>query len=229
MDELVERVRELAETLAFEHFDGPPVSPAVIIWRQGMRILPTDSVPRWSTDGPMPTIYLPENLPRERQRFVLAHELLEIEAATASPPFPMTRELADRAEWLFQLGASELLMPRAWFEQSGAESGWDLRHLRDLFEVSWEAAARRVPVCTPAICTIVDNGSLSARVGSEGLRFPPRLTPGEKEAIDAVYDAWPGPGPQRRDCDEFRCGAWAALPERGGIRRVCLLTYPLEE
>ncbi len=229
MDELFERMRGLAERLAFEYFDGPPVNPAVIAWRRGMRIRPTESVPRWSTDEPTPTIYLPEDLPPERQRFVLAHELLEIEAARASPPFPIIRELADRAEWLFQFGASELLMPRPWFEQAGADSGWDLRHLRELFEVSWEAAARRVPVCTVAICTIMDNGTATARVGSEGLQFPKTLALVEQKAVDAVYQAWPELGPHRRGCDEFRCEAWPALPERGGIRRVCLLTYPLEE
>jgi hypothetical protein len=229
MDELLERVRELAERLAFEHFEGPPVNPAIIAWRRGMRIRATESVPHWSNDDRAPTIYLPERLPPERQRFVLAHEVLEIEAARASPPFPMTRELGDRAEWLFQLGASELLMPRPWFEAAGADSGWNLRHLHERFEVSWEAAARRVPICTPAVCTIVDNETVTARVGSQGLQFPRALAPLEQEAVSAVYEAWPEADPQRRGSDEFHCDAWPALPERAGIRRVCLLTYPVEE
>jgi len=229
MDELLERIRDLAAALASEHFEGPPVDPAVIAWRRGIRTFSTDAQARWHNDEDRPAVYLPENLPPERRRFILAHELVELEASRASPPFPLTRELGDRAEWLFQLGASELLMPRPWFEEAGSDSDWDLRHLHELFGVSWEAAARRVPSCTSAICTIVDNETPTVRVGGEGMQFPTKPAPLEQESIDAVYEAWPDPDPQRREGDEFRCEAWAALPERGGIRRVCLLTYPVEE
>jgi hypothetical protein len=119
-------------------------------------------------------------------------------------------------------------MPREWFEREGTTCGWDLAYVRERFGVSWEAAARRVPVCTPATCTVIDNGHVSARVGSSDIRFPRRMEPAEQEAADAAYAAWPSPTPQRREGAGFRCEAWPALPERNRIRRVCLLTYPTD-
>ena len=143
-------------------------------------------------------------------------------------PAPWVRDTANRAEWLFQAGASDLLMPRAWFEREGHATDWDLARLRALFDVSWEAAARRVPVCTPATCTIIDNGRTTARVGSPEVRFPRRLAPAEQEAVQAVYGAWPCATPQHGEGPGLRCDAWPALPERNRVRRVCLLTYPTE-
>ena len=229
MDELLERICELAGELAFEHFDGPPVDPRLIAERLGISIATTDATAHWVADQGAATIYLPRDGLPERLRFTIAHEILEIQGSRLSPPFPIERELSHRAEWLFQLGASELLMPRRWFEEAGGESGWHLAHLRGLFEVSWEAAARRVPACIPAICTITDNGVITTRVGSQDIQFPRQLAPAEHEAITAAYDAWPSPEPRRRRARAVRCDAWPALPERNSIRRVCLLTYPREE
>jgi hypothetical protein len=228
MDELIERIRELAEGLASEHFKGPPVDPFALAEGLGVTVVRGGAVPRWVIKQGRATVHLPKDMLPERLRFTLAHEILEVVAAQSSPPLPLVRELAHRAERLFQLGAADLLMPRRWFAEAGRDSGWDLGHLRELFGVSWEAAARRVPVCTPAICTIVDNGRASPRVGSDGLAFPRGPTPEEQEAISAAYDAWPAAEPVRRSAPDFTCVAWPALPERNRIRRVCLLTYPSE-
>jgi len=226
MEELIERIRELAEGLACEHFGGPPVDPFVLAEHLGTAIVRGGAVPRWVIEQGRATVHLPEDMAPERLRFTLAHEILEVVAAQSSPPLPLVRELAHRAERLFQLGASDLLMPRAWFTEAGRGSDWDLSHLRELFGVSWEAAARRVPVCTPAICTILDNGWVSVRVGSDGLAFPRRPTPEEQATIAAAYDAWPAAEPVRRSAPDLTCVAWPALPERNRVRRVCLLTYP---
>jgi hypothetical protein len=228
MDELIERIRELAEALAFEHFEGPPVDPFVLAERLGYGVLREGIAARWARRGDRVTIHLPADLPPERARFTLAHEILEAAAAATSPPLPLVRELAGRAEQLFQLGASDLLMPRRWFAEAGSASGWGLSTLRELFVVSWEAATRRVPVCTPAIGTIADNGRVAVRVGSDGLAFPRQPAAEEQAAIAAAYGTWPNPEPARRSGPGFTCAAWPALPEQNAIRRVCLLTYPEE-
>jgi hypothetical protein len=228
VDDLFERIRDLAEGLAIAHFDGPPVDVAALAERLGIAIERTAATPRWVIRGKGPVILLTQDLPPERARFILAHEIVEVQCALASPPLPIARDEASRAEWLFQTGASDLLMPCEWFEREGTACGWDLAHLRERFDVSWEAAARRVPVCTPATCTVIDNGHVTARVGSPDIRFPRRLEPTEREATDAAYAAWPSPTPQRREASGFRCEAWPALPERNRIRRVCLLTYPTD-
>jgi predicted transcriptional regulator len=229
MDDVIERLRELAEGLAFEHFEGPPVDPFLLAERMGVEVVRGGAVARWRVEGEgRSVVHLPRELASDRARFTLAHELVEIAGAKASPPLQVSRDQAPRAEQLFQLGASDLLMPRRWFAEVGEETDWDLAELRDRFQVSWEAAARRVPVCVPAICTVVDNGRTTARAGSEGLSYPRRLAAEEREAIAAAYEGWPAAEPARRRGAGFTCVAWPALPERNAIRRVCLLTYPEE-
>jgi len=228
MDDLLDLIRELAEGLALAHFDGPPVDVVALAERLGIAVEPTVAATRWTLRSSGPVVSLPSDLPPERARFTLAHEIVEIQCALASPPLPIVRDEASRAEWLIQVGASDLLMPREWFEREGSASDWDLAYLRECFDVSWEAAARRVTVCTPATCTILDNQQVTARLGSPDLRFPRSLDPSEREAVNEVYAAWPSPTPQHREGPHFRCTAWPALPERNRIRRVCLLTYPVE-
>jgi hypothetical protein len=233
-----ERLRELAETLAFTYFTEPPIDPHEIARRRNVEVHLTETSPYWRFSRERPdesesclrpaTVSLPSDLSEDRSRYTLAHEILELEAERASPPLPVHRDCAERGEWLFQAAVSELLMPRAWFEQAGAESDWDLAFLREVFAVSWEAAARRVPICTPSACTIMDNGALTVRAGSPELRVPPRLQPEEREAIEAVYEEWPDAQRKASEGRDFRCAAWAALPERNGIRRVCLLTHLTE-
>jgi len=229
MDELLEAIVELAQRLSLEHFDGPPVDPFALAERLGIVLAPSEGPARWSRRGKAPTIYVPEGVPRERLRFTVAHEVLELEAARLSPPLPIDRGVADRMEWALQVGASELLMPRKWFTEAGEESGWDLAELRKLFEVSWEAAARRVPVCTRAAATVVDNGKVAVRTGSPDMSYPQSMGPEERQVVDEVYDEWPDPEPRHGEGAGFRCSAWPALPERNDIRRVCLLTFPSEE
>ncbi len=228
MEELIERIRELAEGLALEHFEGPPVEPLLLAERLGITVARGGTAPRWVIEQGRATVHLPRNMPPDRLRFILAHEILEIVAARSSPPLPLVRELAPRAERLFQLGAAELLMPRRWFTEAGWASDWNLAHLRKLFGVSWEAATRRAPACRPAVGTIMDNGRAFARVGSDGLAFPRRPAPEELGAVSAAYQSWPAPEPVRRSTSRFTCVAWPAPPERNRIRRVCLLTYPEE-
>jgi len=228
LDDLSDRIRELAERLALDHFDGPPVDPTALAERLGLVIEESVTAPHWVLRSSGPVISLPADLPPDRARFILAHEVVEVQCALAVPPLEIARDEADRAERMFQAGASDLLMPREWFEAEGTASGWDLAHLRERFEVSWEAAARRVPACTPAACCIVDNGVVTTRLGSPQLSLPRRWDPLEREAVGAAYAAWPSPTPHEREGPHFRCVAWPALPERNRIRRVCLLTYPSE-
>jgi len=164
--------------------------------RLGIALEPTVATPRWVLRGSGPVILLPEDLPPERARFILAHEIVEVQAALAVPPLPIVRDEADRAEWLFQVGASDLLMPREWFETEGTASAWDLAELRERFEVSWEAAARRVTVCTAAACTILDNGLVTTRLAGPEIRVPRSLDPAEQEAVETAYAEWPSPTPQ---------------------------------
>ena len=82
-------------------------------------------------------------------------------------------------------------------------------------------------MATRATCTILDNGTVAARLGSDGLAYPRGLTAEERLAAEATYAAWPEPGPHPAQGPGFHCRAWAALPERNGIRRVCLLTFPM--
>jgi hypothetical protein len=226
MSDLVSAIRTLAEQLALTCFAGPPVDVRLLAERLGIAIEPTFATPRWTLALGVPTIFLPPDLPPERARFILAHEILELECARAEPPIVPLPDETDRAEGLYQAGASDLLMPQAWFEGAGADTDWDLAELRRRFDVSWEAATRRVPVCAWAVGTIIDNGRVTARVGSPGLHFRRRLEPPELETVNAAYEAWPGSTPTRREADGLRCAAWPALPERNGIRRVCLLTFP---
>jgi hypothetical protein len=228
MDDLSDHIRELAEGLALAHSDGPPVDVAALAAALGIAVEETVTAARWALRSSGPVISLPADLPPERARFILAHEIVEVQCALAVPPLPIVRDEANRAESLFQAGASDLLMPREWFEADGTASGWDLAYLRERFAVSWEAAARRVTVCTAAACTILDNGAISTRLGSPEMRVPRQLDPLEREAVDAVHAAWPSPTPHEREGATFRCVAWPALPERNHIRRVCLLTYPAE-
>ncbi len=228
MDDLFDRIRELAEGLALAHFARPPVDVTALAEALGIAIEPTVTAPHWVLRGNGPVISLPEDLPPERARFILAHEIVEVQAALVTPPLPIVRDEADRAEWLFQVGASDLLMPREWFESEGTASGWDLAYLRERFDVSWEAAARRVTVCTPAACAILDNGLVTTRLAGAEIRVPRQLDPVEQGAVEAAYAAWPSPTPQEREGPHFRCVAWSALPERNRIRRVCLLTFPME-
>ena len=229
MDELLEGIVELAQRLALEHFDGPPVDPFALAERLGIVLAPSEGPGRWSQRGKAPTIYVPEDVPRERLRFTVAHEVLELEAARLSPPLPLDRGLADRLEWVVQVGASELLMPRQWFAEAGEDAGWDLEELKELFEVSWEAAARRVPVCTRAVATVVDNGKVAVRTGSPDMSYPTGMGPEERQLVEDVYEEWPELEVRHGEGTGFRCSAWAALPERNDIRRVCLLTLPSEE
>lgn len=223
---MLDRIRDLAEGLATAQFDGPPVDVELLAARLGIAVRASGASARWVISGSGPVIFLPRHLPWERSRFILAHEIVEVQCALASPPLPITRDDEPRAERLFQAGAADLLMPREWFAREGAACDWDLAHLRERFQVSWEAAARRVTACIPSVCTIVDNGRISGRVGSPDIRFPRRLDPDEQGAVQAAYEAWPSPTPHSRDGAWFRCVAWPALPEENAIRRVCLLTFP---
>ena len=63
---------------------------------------------------------------------------------------------------------------------------------------------------------------MQPRFGS-GINFPPGLEPEKKQAVDTIYDVWPENAHEATDVD-----AWPALPERNSIRRVCLLTFPLD-
>jgi len=229
MDDFLAIILELAETLTLDHFEGPPVDPYEIAEALGITIRESDGAPRWTIRRGRASIGLPSSVARERIRFTVAHEILEIEIRRRGLLSEIDRGLADQAEWAFQVGASEMLMPRRWYARGGRECDWSLPHLREQFDVSWEAAARRVPVCTPSACTIIDNGHVAARVAGNGMNLPSRLSDEERAAVDAVYDAWPSSDATRAEGDGFRCEAWPALPERSSIRRVCLLTFPSDE
>jgi hypothetical protein len=83
-----------------------------------------------------------------------------------------------------------------------------------------------VPVCAEATATILDNGSITARVSHPELRAPRSRVPEEQEAVTAIYDAWPSPDAQNREAAQFTCAAWPSLLERNSVHRVCLLTSP---
>ncbi len=229
MDDFLTLILELARSLVLERFCTPPVDPYAIAEGLSITIEESEGAPRWNIRRGRATIGLPAGVPAERLRFTVAHEVLEIEVRRRDLLIDIDPGLVEYAERVFQVGAAEMLMPRRWYADLGSRSGWDLAHLREAFDVSWEAAARRVPVCTPSACAIVDNGHLTVRIAGEDMNIPSRLAGEEREAVDGVYDAWPSADPVHASGPGFRCSAWPALPERSSIRRVCLLTFPADD
>lgn len=229
MDDLLTLVLELARSLVLERFSAPPVDPYAIAEGLGITVAESVGAPRWNIRRGRATIGLPVDVPADRLRFTVAHEVLEIEVRRRDLLTDIDPGLAEYAERVFQVGAAEVLMPRRWYADLGARSDWDLAYLREAFDVSWEAAARRIPVCTPSACAIVDNGHVTARVAGEGMNIPSRLADEERGAVDGIYDVWPSADPIHATGPGFHCSAWPALPERSSIRRVCLLTFPADD
>jgi len=99
---------------------------------------------------------------RERQRFTIGHEICH----TMLPGFTMQRNFrctpgrsspgAGRGlniEWLADVGASELLLPRRFAGPAFADApfGWDsIEHIAATFEASLEATARRFVRLSPS-------------------------------------------------------------------------------
>jgi hypothetical protein len=125
-------------------------------------------------------IYIDTTLSEFRQRFELAHELGH--DAQARYGYPIHDEAA--ASWI----AGHLLAPPRPFKRDLATHRWDLRVMREIYRMSWEALARRVADVRSAVITIVDQGRVTARLQSPWLNtdWGTKPTALERELIDAA-------------------------------------------
>jgi predicted transcriptional regulator len=127
----------------------------------------------------------------ERLQWAVAHEIGEVFANRVFDQLGVDpREAPGGArETVANQLAGRLLLPRAWFAEIGADSGWDLFELKQRFATaSHELIARRMLDFPPTIgITIFDNGSRTLRRGNLSTRMPP-LVPLERSAWQRAHE-----------------------------------------
>ncbi len=228
MQDVLDHIARLAQGLACAHFSSPPVEPLLLALQYGIPVVPSDGATLWHTNAGRPCLHYDRTEFEPRARFAVAHELLEVLADQGRIDFTVPPELVSHTERIFQHGAAELLMPAPMLADEGAACGWDLAHLQTTFRVSLEALGRKVLQHIEAVLTIVDNGEVVCRAATPGLRAPAQLDPIERHSVEQVHQAWPSLAVHQARGPRFSVQSWAALPERQQIRRVVMLTLPLE-
>jgi len=216
-----QRMREFARDLVTQAgFEEPPICPYSIAARNGVLVqeeylvnsrsayaVRQESLNAWlitlhSSDSP------------EGRCWQLARKLLEV-------LFPR-REGEIVPEWVYEAGASDLLLPTDLFNHLCAHSNHDLLVLRQRFgNVAMETIARRILGMTPAVLTVVDHGRLTLREASEGLFYSKQPTIQEMEAIWMAYDRG---RPVVSDGLDSCVKAWPVPRSEGG--RVVALSFP---
>jgi hypothetical protein len=216
-----QRIREFARDLVQQAgFEEPPVCPYSIAARNGVLVreeylvnsrtayaVRQESLNAWlitlhSSDSP------------EGRGWQLAVKLMEV-------LFPR-RDDEIIPERVYEVGASELLLPTDLFNSLCSLYNYDLLVLRQRFgNVSMETLGRRILGMTPAVLTVVDQGRLTLREASEGLFYSKRPTTQEMEAIWIAYDR---SRPVVSDGIDYNVKAWPVLSGGGG--RVVALSFP---
>jgi hypothetical protein len=116
-----------------------------------------------------------------RQNFDLCHELAH-DAMARMGYANVHDEMA--ASWI---GAA-ILAPGRPFKRDLASYRWDLRPIREIYPMSWEALARRVADVRSAVITIEDEGRITTRTQSPWLNtdWGSKPTPLERELIETA-------------------------------------------
>jgi Zn-dependent peptidase ImmA (M78 family) len=168
-------------------FLAPPIDAVASLRRLGVEVAVDSSQPargRLKSLAGRPAVFLRPEPRRERFQWSAAHELGEVNAwrivqrldAFDDGPAPRLREqLANQF-------AARFLLPQRWFLEDARRLRADLFQLKQRYATaSHELIARRLLDVPPArILTILDQGHVTARIGSHGRSVPP-LTPAEKE------------------------------------------------
>lgn len=195
---------------------GPPVDAFRVAAALDYEVRWDSGVESGMADAQRGIIFLNPAERPERQHFTLAHEVCEISLAECFPAEPVQER--HRAA---MFGASELLMPRRWFEPRMRACAANLRDLKASFtNVSHEALAYRLLRACPAVVSIFDHGMLRRRVGSRGLAYPRRhLLPAEQRLLDLVVETQADA--HRQEAEIALSGYWIHEP---GWPRVVLIT-----
>ena len=101
MHDLLADLTNLAERLALNHFEGPPVDPIGLAEHLGVEVVVDDDEPHWEHDPPTDDghILLPPIALQQRRRFTCAHELVELAAARADISIPCALTLTLTIAW----------------------------------------------------------------------------------------------------------------------------------
>ena len=118
--------------------------------------------------------------PPERRNWTFCHELGHIILGHAHKPTDMEEREADEF-------AAEIILPERDFIPDSSDL--DLEKLKELYpQASFEAIIRRGMQYNQAVVTIVDNGIITRRMASEGLVYPPNLSPEENLILRQCQD-----------------------------------------
>jgi hypothetical protein len=164
--------------------EGPPVDPFSIVRvfnQRAFRVkLPHGFKASVRKAGGLTEFLINNNLRYEQQCFSLAHEIFE--------RILDENDKSIRHFWANR-GASSLLMPEQFFLPACKETKYDLLKLKDIFSnVSYEAIAYRILHFRPGVITIYDNGTVTKRMGSDGINYPKKPIPTEISVYNAVIE-----------------------------------------
>jgi hypothetical protein len=217
--------RDADDWLSDMGVSGPPVPVYAVAAWLGYRVMCEPLVVARAAIGHAASRQIVVNAIREgdratwfrRQNYSVAHEIYELR-------YPEVRdENPEVAEAIYQAMASELVLYRPWVRDTIRAEGWELPALVDTMQTSWEATARAlVDLADDWVMTVVDNLAVTARVGSEGLRYPRECLTMEAETLRRAYELWtPAEG-----ADEIvLVQAWPVEPAGAAVRRVIGLTW----
>ncbi len=175
--------RIVEELLKAAGITEPPVDPFKIVKAFRQRAykvkLPENLKGYTRKIGNLNEIYVNADQRSERQNFALAHEIFEV--VLPDQPFK---------ERLCNLGASNLLMPYAWFKEACQITSFNLASLKKIFSTtSWEAIAYRTLAFREGVVSVADNGKVTNRVGSVGYNYPSELTHTERMALHQAMNS----------------------------------------
>ncbi len=207
-DVIVRLAGNLVNQALSQGWNGPPFNPEILASLQGIKVEDADS----TIDADARLLPLPDgrlgiqydsSKPRTRVNFSICHELAHtfFPDAYETTRYRRQKSSADheymQLEWLCDLAAAELLMPRASFTTHLAENDVSLqtvRRLSALYEASGEAVLIRISQLSQRPCAIVF--------------LSEKFKPAEKKAMQTPeFDLGFRPSPPKLRVDYVRASA----------------------
>ena len=246
------RARQLVDHALGLDWQGPPFDMEVLASLIGLRLDEVDTLGPDREASCIPgAILLSRRFPPRRRRYSVAHEVVhqfipdEDDGTSIGALSPREQSVArGELELLCQIGAAELLMPKGAFEGAlgpDAPAFARVESLADQFEVSIEAAARRVvDLSTHAVALLMarPGDEVEPRVRARAAR--PAKVRGEIKSDDILVTAWVAPPSfctvrvaigepvPRKSCIRRAWGWGHQYPKEGRIYRKAesWATYP---